>query len=406
MAKITRSKTRVKGFENDEMDFQLMRQLGSTAYGGASVGECLSAAARITGGDPACWVEEFKKQAEWEQSDAHKRALKGHTVSAREQFFKACNSFRAAEYYTSPLDPLHRELGLKSRDCFIEAMKYVWHTFEETILTYKKIDIPVYIMSPSPEAQKRKTLLIVSGFDGTLEEEYLMRGYPAIERGYNVVHYSGPGQMDLYRFFSNTHFEPDFENVTKTVLDFIYDRPEIDQAKLALMGISVGGYFSTRSAGHEPRIKALIPNSPILNLHDYMSAFIGYDAAEIPDDRNFSLENIPNIPDDIFPPEAKSRTVNLMVRFGQPTFRDTFVYLREFTVGDAIMNIKCPCLALEGAGEGGEPEKQFNEFAEKVSGPVTKYQFTEFEGADTHCQVSNPSYAAAVAMDWLDEILD
>jgi pimeloyl-ACP methyl ester carboxylesterase len=406
MTEITRSKTRVKGFENDEMDFQLMRQLGSTAYGGASVGESLSAATRITDGDPARWVDEFKKLAEWELSDAYKRSLKGHTVSARDQFLKACNSFRAAEYYSSPLDPLHRELGLKSRDCFSEAMKYVWHTFEVGMIPYKDIELPVYIMSPSPEEQKRKTILIVSGFDGTLEEEYLMRGYPALERGYNIVHYAGPGQMDLYRYFANSHFEPDYENVTKTVLDFISDRSEIDSDKIALMGISLGGYFSTRSAAHEPRIKALIPNSPILNLHDYLSAFIGYDPAEIPDDQNFTVEDISRIPDEAFPPEAKSRTASLIVRYGQPSFRDTFIYLREFVVGDAVKNIKCPSLALEGVGEGGEPEKQFNEFAEKVSGPVTKYQFTEFEGADTHCQVGNPSYAAAVALDWLDEVLD
>ncbi|HVY55377.1 MAG TPA: alpha/beta hydrolase, partial [Thermodesulfobacteriota bacterium] len=146
--------------------------------------------------------------------------------------------------------------------------------------------------------------------------------------------------------------------------------------------------------------------SPILNLHDYLSAFVGFDPADIPDDRNFTVEDIPNIPDEVFPPEAKSRTTNLIARYGQPTFRDTFIYLREFAVGDAIKNIECPCLALEGSGEGGEPEKQFNEFAEKVSGPVTKYQFTEFEGADTHCQVGNPSYAAAVALDWLDEVFD
>lgn len=406
MAEITRSKTRVKGFDNEEMDFQLIRQLGSAAFGGSSVGECLSAASRINNGDPASWVEEFTKLAEWQQSDAHRRALKGHTVSAREQFFKACNSFRAAEYYTSCLDPKHRELGQKSRYCFKEAMKFVWHTFEEGMIPYKNIELPVYIMTPHPEAQKRKTLLIVSGFDGTLEEEYLMRGFAALERGYNVVHYAGPGQMDLYRFFTNTHFEPDFENVTKTVIDFIYDRPEIDPSKLALMGISLGGYFSARSAAHDTRIKALIPNSPILNLHDYLSAFIGYDPAQIPDDQNFTVEDIPDIPDDVFPPEAKSRAINLMVRYGQPTFRDTFIYLTEFVVGDAAVNITCPSLALVGSGEGGEPEKQFDEFAEKVSGPVTKHQFTEFEGADTHCQVGNPSYSAAVALDWLDDIFD
>ena len=406
MSKIKRGKTRVKGFIDEEMDFQLLRQLGSSSYGGASVEECLSIADRIKDGDPKSWVEEFSKLAQWQQKDAHKRASKGHTASARDQFFKACNSFRAAEYYTSCLDPNHQKLGMQARHCFRDAMDNLWHTFEEHLLTYKSIDLPVYFMSPSPHEQKRKTLLIVSGFDGTLEEEYFMRGYAALERGYNVVLFAGPGQMDIFRFYTGTHFEPDFENPTKTVIDFIGDRTEVDMDRLALMGISFGGYFATRAASHEPRIKALIANSPILNLHNYLAAFTGYDPAQAPDDRNFTVEDLPQIPDDEFSPEQKSRCENLMVRFGQPSFKDTFIYLKDFTVGEAISNIKCPSLALVGSGEGEEPEKQFNEFVGKVSGPVTKHTFSDFEGADTHCQVGNPSYSAAVALDWLDEIFD
>lgn len=406
MAEITRSKTRVRGFSNEEMDFQLLRQIGSSSFGAASVGECLSLADRILDGDPQSWVEEFTKLAEWQQKDAHKRASKGHTTSARDQFFKACNSFRAAEYYTSCLDPNHQKLGMQARYCFRDAMDILWHTFEEHLLTYKSIDLPVYFMSPSPHQQKRKTLMIVSGFDGTLEEEYFMRGYAALERGYNVVLLAGPGQMDVFRFYSRTHFEPDFENPTKTVIDFIQDRPEVDMDKLAFMGISFGGYFATRATSHEPRIKALIANSPIINLHDYLAAFTGYDPAEAPEDLNFSLDDLPAIPENIMNTEQKSRSENLMVRFGQASFKDTFIYLKEFVVGDAISNIKCPSLALVGSGEGGEPEKQYNEFCEKVTGAVTKHQFTELEGADTHCQVGNPSYSAAVALDWLDEIFD
>ena len=104
--------------------------------------------------------------------------------------------------------------------------------------------------------------------------------------------------------------------------------------------------------------------------------------------------------------EEKSRSENLIIRFGQSTFKDTFIYLKEFVVGDAISNIKCPCLTLVGSRAGGMQGKQFDEFSNKVSGPVTKHQFTELEGADTHCQVGNPSYSAAVALDWLDEIFD
>lgn len=406
MAEISRSKTRVKGFSDEEMDFQLLRQLGSSSFGGSSVGECLALTDRIKNGSPESWVEEFAKLADSQQKDAHKRAMKGHTVSARDQFFKACNSYRAAEYYTSCKDPNHQKLGMLSRNCFKEAMEMMWHTFEDHLLTYKSIDLPLYFMSPSPHEQKRKTLLIVSGFDGTLEEEYLMRGYAALERGYNVVIFAGPGQMDVFRFYSSAHFEPDFENPTRTVIDFIEDRPEVDMDRLAFMGISFGGYFSTRAAAHETRIKALIPNSPIINLHDYLAAFTGYDPAEAPDEMNFSIEDLPEIPKDMMSAQQKSMAEGLMLRFGQPTFKDTFIYLSEFVVGDAISNINCPSLALVGSGEGEEPNKQYNEFCDKVSGPVTKHEFTELEGADTHCQLGNTSYAAAVAFDWLDELFD
>jgi hypothetical protein len=192
MADIQRSTTRVKGFKDAEMDFQLIRQMGSSAYGAASVGACLSVAERIQDGDPASWVDAFTKLAAWQEKDAKERAAKGHFISARAQLFQACNSYRAAEYYTSCRDTRHRELGLKSRACFTEAMHYVWHTFEETMLTYKAIKLPVYFMAPNPGVEKRKTLIIVSGFDGTLEEEYFMRGYPALERG--IISFTLPGR--------------------------------------------------------------------------------------------------------------------------------------------------------------------------------------------------------------------
>jgi pimeloyl-ACP methyl ester carboxylesterase len=406
MADIQRSTTRVRGFTDAEMDFQLIRQMGSSAFGAASVGACLSTAGRIQDGDPSSWVDAFTDLAAWQEQDARERAAKGHFVSARAQFFHACNSYRAAEYYTGCRDTRHRELGLKSRACFAEAMNHVWHTFEATMLRYKAVTLPVYFMAPNPRAERRKTLIIVSGFDGTLEEEYFMRGCPALERGYNIVHLAGPGQMDVFRFHPDTHFEPDYENPLKTVIDFLAERSEVDMGRLAILGISFGGYFATRATAHEPRVKALIANSPIVNLRDYMVAFIGSDPAEAPEAENFRLEDLPAIPEEFLSRQLKTMCENLMVRFGQLSLRETFLYLREFTVGEAVSQITCPSLALVGTGEGGEPEKQHKEFCAKVSGPVASHTFTAFEGADTHGQVGNPSFAAVVTLDWLDELFD
>ena len=78
---VSRSATRVRGFRNPEMDFQLMRSLGNGAYGAASPGECLALAARITDGDPESWVLAFAGLGTQLWEDGKARLTRGRTVS-------------------------------------------------------------------------------------------------------------------------------------------------------------------------------------------------------------------------------------------------------------------------------------------------------------------------------------
>ena len=151
--KTEHSKTRVKGFTDAEMDFQLLRQLGASTYGGASVGECLSVAQLMQDGVPDSWVKAFTNLAKREETDAKERAQKGHKISAREQFLKACNSYRAAEYYTNFRNPLHREMGMKSRECFIKSMKLMDHTCETIEIPFEDKFLPAYFMAPAIDAR-------------------------------------------------------------------------------------------------------------------------------------------------------------------------------------------------------------------------------------------------------------
>ena len=186
------------------------------------------------------------------------------------------------------------------------------------------------------------------------------------------------------------------------MIDFFAFRQEVDTDKLALLGISIGGYFATRAACHEPRITALIANSPVLDVHAYMASFAGMDPARMPDEEDFTLEDIPKIPDEEFPPALKAQTEQLMVRYGQPSFKKTFQYLTEFKVGDALKNITCPALAMIGDSEGHEPHAQYETFCKSVN--AKGYVFQDFEGASTHCQVGNVTFSNAVMYDWLDNL--
>lgn len=405
MAEISRSKTRVQGFQDNEMDFQLLRQMGVASYRASSIGESLALASRIEEGDPSSWVDEFESLANQQLDDAKIRLAKGHVVSAKLQLYKACNSFRAAEYYSPCGDNRHTQLGNKSRECFIVAMSLADYYFEKKTIAFKDIKLPCYFISPDKQQFARKTLMIVSGFDGTLEEEFFFRGIAALERGYNVVLFAGPGQMDVFRDYPKSAFEPDFELPVSAVIDYLKTRLDVDFDKLALMGISFDGYFATRAAAYDSRIKALIANSPIIDLHAYLAAFTGMDpAVDLSDDDDFSIEDLPYIPESEMSRQIKAQSEHVMRRFGSLSFKQTFRYLKSFVIGDAIDQINIPCLALCGNGEGHEPQRQFKKFCQKTK--ASTYQFSELEGADTHCQVGNPDFAAAVIYDWLDEIFD
>lgn len=402
---LERGHTRVQGFRDPEMDHQLMRQLGSVRYGGASIGECLAAAARIRDADPASWTEVFAEAGRRQSEDAAVRARNGHAVSARDQYLVACNSYRAAEYYCPVDDPHHREYGLASRQAFLWAMQWDEASCVELWFSHGSLRLPAYHIRGARGAGRRM-LMIVSGFDGTLEESYLAYGRPALERGYDLLLFTGPGQMDTWRFNETSHFAPDFEGVGRQAVDYALAQAGMAPDRLALMGISFGGHFASRIAAHEPRIGALVPNSPIIDLHAYMTSFVGFDPAALPDSDDFAVADLARIPDAVMNAQTRAMSRNLMLRFGRPTFSQTYRRILDFRLGaDELAAIRCPSLALVGEGEGPEPLRQWRAFQDAVGGPCTPRLFTALEGADAHCQVSNLSFSAAVTMDWLDETL-
>jgi len=404
--RLERGRTRVIGFADAEMDFQLIRQMGVARYGGAAVGECLALARDIENAEPSSWVAAFAAAAARQQADAEARAARSHAVSARDRYLVACNSWRAAEYYTPVGDARHARFGLASRACFEAAMRLSaeW-ACEAVMLPFAGISLPAFHLRPATEQGPGKTLLIISGYDGTLEETFLSQGRAALERGYRVFLFSGPGQMDAMRFHPEQPFIPEFEQVGVAAVDHVLARGDTDPGRIALMGISFGGYFATRIAAYEPRIRALVANSPIIDLHAYMTSFVGFDPADMPDSDDFRVGDLDHIPDSEMPPQIREMSRNLMLRFGGGSFKETYRRLHAYRIdGERLAGMRCAALGLVGSGEGAEPVAQYERFLAGVAG-AAGHVFTAEDGAEGHCQAGNLALSAAVALDWLDEVL-
>lgn len=268
--------------------------------------------------------------------------------------------------------------------------------------------LPGYWCTPPGSRDPGPTLVAMSGFDGTLEETYLEVGRAALERGWRVLLVCGPGQMDVTRTENRTFFVPDTERWVSPWLDLALEQPEVDPARVALLGISYGGYLVTRAAGHDHRVSAVVANSPIIDLRAYLIGFvapwIGGDPEEVLNpSEDLRLDEVDSIPGDALPVAAKEMACGLMTRFGCASLIETFRYLREFRADPGA--IACPALALVGTGEGAEPTRQHEAFGARSGGPVRSHIFSAEDGADSHCQFGNLAYSAAVIFDWLDETL-
>src|SRR5829696_7185646 len=208
---VARSATRVRGFADPEMDFQLLRSLGAANYMGGAVGEIFAAVRNIKDGDPRTWPPAFAALGDQTRSVA-RSVLQKHPVSARDHFQRASMYYRAAEYYDDPVTETSRAHGLASRDAFLEAAKLLSWKSEVLQIPFEQVWLPSYFLQPpSTDIRPRKTVIVLTGFDGTGEELYFQTGNAALERGWNVLLAEGPGQTGFLRFHPDVGFRPDYE---------------------------------------------------------------------------------------------------------------------------------------------------------------------------------------------------
>lgn len=377
-----------------------MRALGVCTAGGGTPGEIMAARARIEGDNPAGWPAAFGELADDLVAKADAARKRGHEETARDHLLRAASYYRSAEYFADPFGKEAQRLGLRSQETFTEAAAHLPFPVEPLSIPFEGAALPGYILRPADAKGPNRTVIAMTGFDGTAEELCFATAFDAVRRGITVLAVQGPGQVGTMRHHPELTFRPDYEVPIGVIVDFALTREEVDPERLALYGISFGGYFATRAATREPRITALIANSPIVDMHAYMAAFVGGDAPA--EAEEVHVEDVDRIPDEYMPPATKLSFKAVCRRYGVRILSEWMSALEAYRV-DGLERISCPCLALAGTGEGEETLRQLEAFAGAVSGPVTRRVFETHEGADMHCQMGNLPLSNAVIYDWLSE---
>jgi len=389
----------------------------SAIYSGeADLGECLYTASRIKEGDFESWYREWYATAEHFKKAGEEAMSSGHTVSARESFYRAATYYRTAEFFLhgNPADPRILETWGKSRDLFTAALKLDTISFQAVSIPYSGTNLPGYLYSVDESGKPRPLLIVQTGFDGCQEElrPYALEG---LKRGYNVLTFEGPGQGAVIRLQS-IPFRPDWEKVVSPVIDYVIKRTDVDKSRIALWGISLGGYLAPRAASYEHRIAAVIADGATYDVglgimqgiqkaggsvakmsrEEYMG-YLLTDPAEFNEMIRNGMKS-----------DTKTRWLNEHGMFAFKASSPALFWAKwmQFTLAGSAENISCPILLTYSETDSFDPGgTQARLLSQHIKSGQTLMEFSDEYGAGFHCQMGAWAQSLSRKFDWLDGIL-
>ena len=385
-------------------DFQFVRTMGCTTYGGSEIGECYETASRIEDEKESSYTEAWRVTAERVEAIARKSLAGGHLVSAREAFLRASSYWREVGFFQSTTDPNCRAGWERQRECFTQAGKLMDLPFEVVSIPYENgKSLPGYFLKANASDEPRPTLMSLGGADSLAEELYFWGGgAAALRRGYNALLFEIPGQRGA--MYANPgaelFFRPDTEVPLKYVCDWVLARADVDAKRLALVGWSLGGYFAPRAAAFEKRIKACIASTTLTNWQNDVLEILGLPVDQ-PCPRN--LESRIDLS------TVTSRFIaqgDIRYRHGASggTIVEFIDGLSKYNLWGVEDKLTCPYFNIGGQGEG-QLAVDGQEFYDKLTCPKAQHIITTKEGGEAHCGVNDASLEHQIIFDWLDDVL-
>ena len=274
----------------------------------------------------------------------------------------------------------------------------------------KEFEIPAILYRPEGgnHGKKRPTLIVGNGYDGSQEEMLHVNVYAALERGWNVITYEGPGQPTVRREPQSLGFITEWEKVVSPVIDYLEKVPEVDMRQLAIFGYSFGGFLAPRAAAFEKRIKAVVAIDGVFSAGEAFLSQLPLQFVEMYEKGD--REGLDNAVDAILSGPDVPSEFRWGVEQGLWSFkiRSPFDFLRkaqEMTMANLTQKIQVPVFVGNAESEvffRGQPRK----LADALGTMATYHEFKDEEAAGSHCQVGAAVRMNEVVFGWLNEVFN
>jgi pimeloyl-ACP methyl ester carboxylesterase len=390
-------------FQNQSMTYEFIRALGYTYAQGADIGECISTAKKIQMDEtPETWYQAWLETANRIYLLGQKFGAEGDVVSARMAYLRASNYYRSASFYMDA--PENRKKAISawkmSQQSFLLAIESM-PNIKSVNIPYDRTTLHGYFIAA--ETKDAPLLIINTGFDGTAEELYFAAGQAAYKHGYNVLFFDGPGQGQTLKM-QNIPFRPDWEKVVHAAINFASRLPNVDDKKIALMGMSMGGYLALRACAFESKIKACILDPGIYN-------FVATALSRLPEEDTKLLDKDPEKFDQIINQSVKENIEanwfynNGMWAFGAKTPAEFLRMAAQFKTGSWVKRVRAPALVIKNAADQFGAD-QAHKLFQALPGRKTFYVFSQASTGQAHCQVGASAISDEVIFNWLNKVLN
>jgi dienelactone hydrolase len=394
-------------FQETSFEFETRTLLGDIHYGAGDIGEAMTVIQAIEDGNDLSWVTEWQTLAERIEDIAEKTYGDKHYVSAGDAYLRASSYYGAAMVAIDGLDNPEDTLAFlfgAHRRCFDAHVNLLPVPAQRVEIAYQSSTLPGYLFRPSDDGQPRPTLIVNNGSDAPLTVLHPSMVQPGLARGYNVLLFDGPGQQSML-FQHNVPFRHDWEHVITPIVDHLLERADVDPDRLAIYGISQGGYWVPRALAFEHRLAAAVVDPGVDDVTTSWRLNMppgGLKLFEAGDEQGFNSAMDALI--DKLGPKFR-QTVNWRCKpYGRANVYQTFKAVEQYRLGDLVKQIRTPMLVTDPEGEQFWPG-QAQRLYDELPGPATHMPFTAAEGAGMHIEPMARSLVAQRMFDWLDDTL-
>lgn len=391
-------------FANQDFTNQFFRTLGYIYEECADIGECFTIASKIKDDDFHSWYDEWNSTAQRIQGMAEKSYHMGCTVSAKEAYLRACEYYRQSAFFLRDNleDPRLISAYHQSAECFRKAALLFEHPVSAVSIPFSGTTLPGYFFLADNEHTPKATIIILGGYDSTLEELYPLGSKAALKRGYNCLTFVGPGQGAAL-VNQHLYMRPDFENVLSPVLDWLLEQPQVNKGKIGLIGRSFGGYLAPRGVCGEARVAAVVCDPGQLDLSAPLAQRLSPEVYAMW--KEGDKEGVNDSFSKVFEKNKQLKFFfhSRMQVHGINNVFDYFNEIKKYNFTDMINSITCSVCVCDNPTD--RIASRGNTLFEALKGDKYYYGFDADIGAGLHCEAGAAAYFEQQIFDWLDSKL-